>query len=319
MEELSEVIRPRVISLRDLQKDHDTLQKEFQEELLRLEVKYESKYQPLYEKRSSIVRGPSGCGSEEDGVPGFWLKALKHNYILSDMITEADEGALASLIDVRCQRLPDGHSFRLEFEFAKNEYFSDTVLSKTLYFRTNHEDDSVNVDLDRSEGCAIHWHPSRNLTVRVVKKTQRHKTKNVIRTVEKEEATESFFSFFSTTELPQQHPSSSSAREEGKGEDHDSNDNGDEELLDAYHQSMSIDFEIADIIRNKVVPDAVNWFLGLAEDDSAPFDDEDEDGCCDHSGDDDEDDDEEPHAHQQARHHRAERKAPGGNPECKQQ
>lgn len=240
------------------------------------------------------------------------------------MITEADEEALSSLSNVKCNRLEDKHSFKLEFEFGKNSFFTNPVLCKTFYFTkvdcgvdhpcsTNGGNDCSSGEqheefyrFDRMEGSNIDWLPGSNLTVKMVKKTQRHKSKNITRVVEREENVDSFFNFFGTLASPL------SCKNEDNDSDHEPDMDNDE---------VSAHLEIGDLIRGKIIPDAVNWFLGIAEDETAPFDDEDDvndyevDGSNDDEEGDAEEDDEEEEL-KPTRHATSSRKP---NQDCKQQ
>lgn len=71
---------------------------------------------------------------EEDGpegVPNFWLTIFKTDAILTKMLHEADEPALAYLSDIRIQSGSSSNfSFVIEFHFLPNEYFSNETLTK---------------------------------------------------------------------------------------------------------------------------------------------------------------------------------------------
>ena len=57
-----------------------------------------------------------------NGIPEFWLTALKNHIALSELITERDEEALRALVDVRMSYLVDQAGFKLEFEFDAAKY-----------------------------------------------------------------------------------------------------------------------------------------------------------------------------------------------------
>lgn len=52
---------------------------------------------------------------------------------LAELITEDDEEALKHLTDIRFRDLEDNPGFKLEFYFEPNDFFSDSVLTKTYY------------------------------------------------------------------------------------------------------------------------------------------------------------------------------------------
>ena len=192
--------------LKGVQKDHAKLEAEIQEEVLQLEKKYHAKFKPLYEKRAKIVNGqlepteeeikageqddeededeePKDKLTEEEdevsakdmkGVPEFWLSAMKNQPSLAEMITDRDEQALRYLTDIRMEYL-DRPGFRLIFEFANNEFFTNKTISKTYFYQ---EESGYGGDFiyDHAEGEKIEWHPSKDLTVKVESKKQRNKS-----------------------------------------------------------------------------------------------------------------------------------------------
>jgi len=180
IESLPADVRRRISGLKGVQKEHSKLEAEFQEEVLQLEKKYFAKFTPLYAKRADIVNGktePSpediAAGQDEDeeeeekteakeeageevkGVPEFWLSAMKNSTSLQESITERDEGALKHLTDIRMEYL-ERPGFRLIFEFAENEYFTNKTITKSYYYQ---EENGYGGDFiyDRAEGDKIDW------------------------------------------------------------------------------------------------------------------------------------------------------------------
>lgn len=199
VESLPAPVRRRVAGLKGVQKDHSKLEAEFQEEVLELEKKFFAKFTPLYEKRAKIINGTSEpteeeikAGEEDDeeeaepavkseestsdvkGIPEFWLSAMKNQISLAEMITDRDEAALKDLTDVRMEYL-DKPGFRLIFEFAENEFFSNKAITKT-YFYQNESGYGGDFIYDHAEGDKIEWKDGKDLTVRVESKKQRNKS-----------------------------------------------------------------------------------------------------------------------------------------------
>ncbi|GKT85149.1 nucleosome assembly protein [Colletotrichum tofieldiae] len=204
---LGSLVRRRVAGLKGIQKEHSKLEAEFQEEVLQLEKKYFAKFTPLYEKRAKIVNGGSEpseeeikAGEEDDeedeetedaektdkadkpaessepvsGIPEFWLSAMKNQISLAEMITDRDEAALKHLVDIRMEYL-DKPGFRLIFEFAENEFFTNKTITKT-YFYQNESGYGGDFIYDHAEGDKIEWKEGKDLTVRVESKKQRNKS-----------------------------------------------------------------------------------------------------------------------------------------------
>jgi nucleosome assembly protein 1-like 1 len=110
-----------------------------------------------------------------DGIPEFWLSAMKNQNSLAEMITDRDEEALKHLIDIRMEYL-ERPGFRLIFEFKENEFFTNTTISKT-YFYQNESGYGGDFIYDHAEGDKIEWKANKDLTVRVEQKKQRNKSK----------------------------------------------------------------------------------------------------------------------------------------------
>lgn len=204
IESLPTPVKRRVAGLKGVQKEHSKLEAEFQEEVLQLEKKYFAKFTPLYQKRSAIVNGETEpteaeiqAGEEADesddeedkaaakteestdavkGIPEFWLSAMKNQISLAEMITDRDEAALKHLVDVRMEYL-DKPGFRLIFEFADNEFFTNKIITKT-YFYQNESGYGGDFIYDHAEGDKIEWKEGKDLTVRVESKKQRNKSKS---------------------------------------------------------------------------------------------------------------------------------------------
>lgn len=202
VESLPAPVRRRVAGLKGVQKEYAKLEAQFQEEVLELEKKFFNKYKPLYEKRAQIINGaaePSEeevqAGEEDDeeeeegaekpaqetsdegkdvkGIPEFWLSAMK-NSSLAETITDRDEQALKHLTDIRMEYL-DRPGFRLIFEFAENEFFTNKTISKTYYYQ---EENGYGGDFiyDHAEGDKIDWKSGKDLTVKIESKKQRNKS-----------------------------------------------------------------------------------------------------------------------------------------------
>lgn len=203
IESLPPVVRRRVAGLKGIQKEHAKLEAQFQEEVLELEKKYFAKFTPLYERRATIVNGgiepteeevEAGKEDEEEdeeetketeeqkeetsaaGIPEFWLSAMKNQISLAEMITERDEEALKSLTDIRMEYL-DRPGFRLIFEFAENEFFTNKTITKTYYYK---DENGYGGDFiyDHAEGSKIDWKDDKDLTMRLESKKQRNKSKS---------------------------------------------------------------------------------------------------------------------------------------------
>ena len=319
VESLPAPVRRRVAGLKGVQKEHAKLEAEFQEEVLALEKRFFAKFTPLYEKRAKIVNGQSepseeevkageedeeeeeaeeaekvkketdeaagSAGADVKGIPEFWLSAMK-NSSLAETITDRDEEALKHLTDIRMEYL-DRPGFRLIFEFAENEFFTNKTLSKTYFYQ---EENGYGGDFiyDHAEGEKIEWKSGKDLTVKVESKKQRNKSASSpaptplpvhcftdwctadtkqTRIVKKTIPTPSFFDFFNPATPPA---------------------DDDEEIDDDIEAKLELDYQLGEDIKEKLIPRAIDWFTGEAlqfeqgigdfdEDEFEDEDDEDED------------------------------------------
>ncbi|KAJ5693340.1 Nucleosome assembly protein (NAP) [Penicillium macrosclerotiorum] len=299
IESLPAPVRRRVAGLKGIQKEHAKLEAQLQEEVLELEKKYFAKFSPLYERRSTIVNGsvePTDTeveagkeGEEEEtkegeeekkeeegepmnGIPEFWLSAMKNQLSLAEMITDRDEEALKHLTDIRMEYL-DRPGFRLIFEFSPNEFFSNKTISKTYYYK---DESGYGGDFiyDHAEGSKIDWADEKDLTLRLESKKQRNKNPYC-----QDQRTHRVLLQLL---LPPQPPT-----EEEEEDD-------DESIASDIEERLELDYQLGEDIKEKLIPRAIDWFTGeamqfeeLGEDiDPDEFEDEDDE-------DEDEDDEDE--------------------------
>ncbi|KAK9918886.1 hypothetical protein WJX75_007835 [Coccomyxa subellipsoidea] len=291
VETLPKQVQARIQALRDLQDTHDEHETEYQKELKALQAKYDALYAPLYEERNAIVNGEKdvpapkeeeGEPKEEEGpvpagIPEFWLGVLRANRMIGDSLTEKDEEVLKHLTDISVSELApepdeDGDEiggFKLIFHFSANPFFSHTELEKTYYI---YEEDGEPM-LHRAEGTKIDWAAGKNPTVKVMRKKAKPGKGGrgaAPKMLTKIEPVPSFFNFFSPPQEPE--------------EDEDI----DEEDLEELRNALEEDFEMGETIRTRIIPHAVKWYTGEANEE-----DEDDDEDDDEGDDIDEDDDEE--------------------------
>ncbi|KAI8921543.1 nucleosome assembly protein-domain-containing protein [Entophlyctis helioformis] len=302
-----EVVR-RVDALKNLRDQGRALDAKFRKEVAELEKKYLKLAQPLYEKRAKFVTGavePTDAEAARDaveddedapprppvsesnpvkGVPEFWLTALSNNPHVSQLIHPEDEDALKHLTDIKLDYLTDSPGFKLTFVFSANEYFTNKELVKTYFLEESEDPLEGDTIYDHAEGTDINWKEGKDLSVTVEIKKQRHKTSNKTRTIKKTVPKETFFNFFKAPALPD-------------------DDEIDEEMLDDIDERLQFDYEVGELIKDKIIPSAVDWFTGEAfeyesDDEDEDYegygddDDEDLDGDENDDDDDDEDDDE---------------------------
>ncbi|XP_067906180.1 nucleosome assembly protein 1-like 1 isoform X2 [Heterodontus francisci] len=291
IESLPKIVKKRVNALKNLQVKCAHIEAKFYAEVHELQRRYAALYQPLFDKRSDIINAifeptEDECkwqGDEEaelsdemkekvkveeekkdeekeepKGIPEFWLTVFKNVDLLSDMIQEHDEPILKHLKDLKVKFSDPGQpmSFTLEFKFEPNEYFTNEIVTKT-YKMKSQPDESDPFSFDGPEimgctGCQIDWKKGKNITMKTIKKKQKHKGRGTVRTVTKTVPNDSFFNFFSPPEVPE---------------------NG--ELDEDSEAILAADFEIGHFLHERIIPRAVLYFTGEAiEDDDDDYDEE---------------------------------------------
>uniref|UniRef100_A0A2I3GGG4 Nucleosome assembly protein 1 like 1 n=1 Tax=Nomascus leucogenys TaxID=61853 RepID=A0A2I3GGG4_NOMLE len=235
-----------------------------------LSLLYAVLYQPLFDKRFEIINAiyeptEEECEwkpDEEDeiseelkekakieeekkdeekeepiGIPEFWLTIFKNVDLLSDMLQEHDEPILKHLkyIKVKFSDAGQPMSFVLEFHFEPSEYFTNEVPTKAYKMRSEPDDsDPFWCQIDRKKG--------NNVTLRNIKKQQKHKGLS----------SDSCFNFFAPPEVPE---------------------SGDlDDTAEAIHAA---NFEIGHFLPERIIPRLVLYFTGEAiEDDDNGYDEE---------------------------------------------
>ncbi|CAO3619478.1 unnamed protein product [Cunninghamella echinulata] len=206
-----------------------------------------------------------------NGIPDFWLTIFKNHPQIEGIISAQDELALKHLTDVRMTYM-EQPGFQLEFLFSKNDYFSNSVLTKTYYYQDLAY--GSNIIYDHAKGCKIDWFEGKDLTVTTKSKKQKHRGTNKTRVVKRTVPTDSFFNFFSPPSLP----------------------DDSKELNDDEAEELDIDFEadyeLGEEFKDGIIPHAVDYYTGKAyeNEDFGDVDDDFEDDFYDEEEDEEEDD-----------------------------
>merc|ERR1711997_867092 len=195
---------------------------------------------------------------EMKGVPEFWLTIFKNVDMLQEMVQEADEPVLKKLQDITVTFSENPMGFTLHFYFAPNDYFTNSVLTKEYEMKCEpSEDDPFSFEgpeIFKCKGSTINWKEGKNLTVKTVKKKQKHKSKGNVRTITKQVKNDSFQLFRSPPPI---------------------SDDPDADVDPETQDLLTADFEIGHYIRDRIIPRAVLFFTGEALEDDE-FDEEEE-------------------------------------------
>ncbi|CAH1183603.1 unnamed protein product [Phaedon cochleariae] len=285
-------IKRRIKALKKIQLEVTNIEAQFFKDVHALECTYHKLYEPLFEKRSIIVNGsyepieeecqwpsdeedlpealkekmkivdyPENETEDQKGIPEFWLTIFKNVSLLSEMVKPHDVPILTHLTDIRVVCKEDPMGFLLEFHFSPNQFFTNSILIKEYEMKCSPDYEDPfgfeGPEIYKCSGCEINWNKGKNVTLKTVKKKQKHKSTGVVRTVTKTVQNDSFFNFFNPPNIP----------EETKDEDVD------EDL----RCLLVSDFEIGHYIRERVIPRAVLYFTGEAIEDEEDSEEEEED------------------------------------------
>ncbi|CAG9854139.1 unnamed protein product [Phyllotreta striolata] len=289
---LPPVVKRRIKALKKMQLETTNIEARFFKEVHDLECKYHKLYTPFYEKRNKIVNGQYEPNDEESqwpsddeelteaikeklkleeakdvdikkdmkGIPDFWLTIFRNVCLLSEMVQPHDVPILKHLVDIKTIIKENPMNFILEFHFSPNEYFTNSVLTKEYQMKCVPEEDDPfsfeGPEIYKCSGCVINWNKGKNVTVKTVKKKQKHKSRGVVRTVTKTVQNDSFFNFFSPPTIPE--------------------DTKEEDVDEDLRNLLTTDFEIGHYIRERIVPRAVLFFTGEGCEDEDEFEEEEE-------------------------------------------
>jgi len=236
---LPSCVQGSVLELEALDEDVASLEAQFRRERRQLERRFEALYAPLLARRAAVIAGETSLEGRagEISVPDFWLGAMKAETAVAVNVTPKDEPALKSLRDITCSTLQEskGIGFCLQFYFAPNKYFSNHILSKS-YHMSGSDTEPI---LERAEGTDIRWKPGMNLTVKQPAVKKLGGSSEGLQS----EPCPSFFRFFDTLRI-----------------------SSDPALVNHVADWVESDYEVGRAFKDKLVPHAVRWFTGEAED-----------------------------------------------------
>ncbi|EDX14696.1 nucleosome assembly protein 1-like 1 [Drosophila simulans] len=222
-----------ITDLKQLYLETINLDVALQRDIYNIEKKYEDKHNIIFDKRKKILdefrKQNHGDVETTQSVSNFWLRVLKASY--TEFISKRDEKILECLSDIRSRLYNDPVvKFDIEFHFDPNDYFTNTVLTKTYFLNCLPDPDDPLVydgaEIYKCEGCVIDWKQSKDQTKTEIQEP-------------------SFFEFFSPPLLP-------------------------EDTLDPNYCDVNAmlqnDFEVGFYLKERVIPKAVIFFTGEISD-----------------------------------------------------
>lgn len=151
-----------------------------------------------------------------------------------------------------------GQGYTLRFVFEKNSYFEGTELTKTF------TQSKPNV-IEKCIGTEISWTAGSDPT-KEKKKKKVKKAGGGKKTITKEVKCDSFFNFFETIALKEK-----DEKEKSKGKESEEEDDEDD-----VGEKMDADFDIGNDFKDDLIPLALEYYLGVIEQESDDDEDDDE-------------------------------------------
>mmetsp|Transcript_148544 Transcript_148544/g.211019 ORF Transcript_148544/g.211019 Transcript_148544/m.211019 type:complete len:348 (-) Transcript_148544:13-1056(-) len=174
-------------------------------------------------------------------IEEYWFKALKNCQKLEQDIQEEDHPLMKAITRITDKNEEGNDNFEITFHFAPNDYIENEKL--TVKFIMNDQDEP-----SKTESDEVQWKEGKNLSKKTVEKKQRNKKTGKTRTIKKEVDAESLFNLFKSLEAGDEDD-----MEEPEGEDI------------PQGEQLQINFDVANMIREEVIPYHLEFYLGVRE------------------------------------------------------
>ena len=205
-------IKSKLLQLNYFNNEKYQIEKNYAKEYDIIKAKYENKYLEIYSEIQKIINGESKEkisndeikkylkenekieeNLDESKIEDYWEKVIINSKYFT--ITEKDKKILKYLKKVWMEKIENNiNNFIINFQFEKNDYFSNEILYKKYYFPENEENKPNKIDV-----CEINWYSQdKNHTIEKKKKKIK-KGKNVTTKIITEDI-DCFFSFFKNNE-----------------------------------------------------------------------------------------------------------------------
>mmetsp|Transcript_4164 Transcript_4164/g.7054 ORF Transcript_4164/g.7054 Transcript_4164/m.7054 type:complete len:280 (+) Transcript_4164:74-913(+) len=177
--------------------------------------RFEESHKELEKKVAAIVKPEEEKDEEEkeptdvsylkgkQGIPDFWLKAMKSNRLIWDQVKEKDEELIQCLKHVQTDVSEEEASknmiitLTLVFEDKASEFFAPNELKVAIEYASEDQVKEI-------RGTEINWVEGKDPTKKKIKKKQKHKKTGETRTVVKTVDADSFFNIFQNRKAPQE-------------------------------------------------------------------------------------------------------------------
>jgi len=206
-----------------------------------LELQFQERFGAIFRKRAAVI---SGKDDEAEGIPGFWTHCMMSNPLSREWTKPKDADVLDLIVDIRSchlanpisedfapsasNKVPTPFGFRLEFEFAENEFFENRILHKTyrvpqFYSSASYE----TLEVDAIVPCVVLW--------------KNDELRDVLC------AEGGFMSFFDASWM----------------EKFNDKTLCDDDELPIVEDLAKRDFRVALELHHRVIPEALPWFIGV--------------------------------------------------------
>jgi nucleosome assembly protein 1-like 1 len=186
--ETSNSLKKKLLYVQKLNEDRTKLEDEtYEAEYRNVKYQYDGEFAKLLAEINAIVQGNKiptlgetdvnkykvdvNATSIEHGIPDYWstVFANAHSFVT---VNENDEKILKFLKEVRIVNCEDKLSFKIEFVFSPNDYFTNDVLFKHYIY------DSKDREMHKVDKSKVEW-KSADLNPNKITKTKTVKSKNI--------------------------------------------------------------------------------------------------------------------------------------------
>ncbi|XP_057581651.1 dynamin-3 isoform X4 [Hippopotamus amphibius kiboko] len=127
----------------EVQNETDRLNEQANEQILKVERKYNELRQPYFQKRSELIAK----------IPNFWVTTFVNHPQVSALLGKEDEEALHYLTRVEVTEFEDIKSgYRIDFYFDENPYFKNKVLAKGFHLNESGDPSSKSTEIKWTSG-----------------------------------------------------------------------------------------------------------------------------------------------------------------------
>jgi len=91
---------------------------------------------------------------------------------------EKDEDLVKHITKIEYKTNDESNDFALVFHFSANDFIENESLVKKFFFKSNTEEEP-----HKSEGTEVKWKKDKNLTKKLIKKTQKNKKSGAKRVI----------------------------------------------------------------------------------------------------------------------------------------